>query len=182
MDTKDFSLPDRRANRGGGRTQATRSRHRQRQAAVQGRLRDDQIQGGGFDQLGRSTGHRHRLFAPTKCKLGFDRRSRRITCSTEGVKASFVLTQANGKIHISGRSMGDISVQLILEKIGGGGSLDRRWVQLEKVWTKRRNYYKRQSMNIFTRRNSMKVILINDVKGLGKAIWSTRNPGTREII
>ncbi len=52
--------------------------------------------------------------------------------NVEGVKASFVLTQANGKIHISGRSMGDISVQLILEKIGGGGHLTAAAVQLEK--------------------------------------------------
>src|SRR5699024_5302529 len=38
-----------------------------------------------------------------------------------GTEASFVLTKAKGKIHISGRSLGKISVQLILEKIGGGG-------------------------------------------------------------
>lgn len=40
-----------------------------------------------------------------------------------GVDASFVLTPAHGKIHISGRSLGDVSVQLIMEKLGGGGHL-----------------------------------------------------------
>lgn len=40
-----------------------------------------------------------------------------------GVDASFVLTEVDDQIHISGRSNGEISVQLILEKIGGGGHL-----------------------------------------------------------
>lgn len=37
------------------------------------------------------------------------------------IECSFVLTRVLGQIHISGRSLGKISVQLILEKIGGGG-------------------------------------------------------------
>ena len=37
------------------------------------------------------------------------------------IECSFVLTIVSGQIHISGRSLGKISVQLILEKIGGGG-------------------------------------------------------------
>lgn len=49
----------------------------------------------------------------------------------KGVLASFVLTRANNKIHISGRSLGDISVQLILERIGGGGHLTAAATQLE---------------------------------------------------
>lgn len=50
-----------------------------------------------------------------------------------GVSASFVLALTNGKIHISGRSLGDISVQLILEKLGGGGHLTSAGVQLENM-------------------------------------------------
>lgn len=50
-----------------------------------------------------------------------------------GVSASFVLALTGGKIHISGRSLGDISVQLILEKLGGGGHLTSAGVQLENV-------------------------------------------------
>lgn len=49
----------------------------------------------------------------------------------KGVKASFVLTISNHKIHISGRSLGDISVQLILERIGGGGHLTAAATQLD---------------------------------------------------
>lgn len=49
----------------------------------------------------------------------------------KGVKASFVLTYSNEKIHISGRSLGDISVQLILERIGGGGHLTSAATQLD---------------------------------------------------
>ena len=49
----------------------------------------------------------------------------------KGVKASFVLTISNNKIHISGRSLGDISVQLILERIGGGGHLTAAATQLD---------------------------------------------------
>lgn len=50
-----------------------------------------------------------------------------------GVEASFVLTIFEGKIHISGRSLGDISVQLILEKLGGGGHLTSAGTQMEGI-------------------------------------------------
>ncbi len=49
----------------------------------------------------------------------------------KGVKASFVLCQVEDQIHISGRSMGDISVQILLEKLGGGGHQSSAGVQLE---------------------------------------------------
>lgn len=48
------------------------------------------------------------------------------------VEASFVLANINGAIHISGRSVGNISVQLILEKLGGGGHLTSAGAQLSK--------------------------------------------------
>lgn len=53
--------------------------------------------------------------------------------SINGVYASFVLTKSGDKVHISGRSLGDISVQLILEKLGGGGHLTSAGTQLENV-------------------------------------------------
>ena len=37
--------------------------------------------------------------------------------NVNGVEASFVMTYVNGKVHISGRSFGNLSVQLILRKI-----------------------------------------------------------------
>lgn len=50
-----------------------------------------------------------------------------------GINASFVITVSDGRIHISGRSRGNISVQLILEKIGGGGHLNMAGAQLEST-------------------------------------------------
>ena len=50
-----------------------------------------------------------------------------------GITASFVLTLTEGKVHISGRSLGDINVQVILEKLGGGGHLTVAGAQLEDI-------------------------------------------------
>lgn len=50
-----------------------------------------------------------------------------------GIEASFVLTNAGDRIHISGRSLGNISVQLILERLGGGGHLTSAGTQLENM-------------------------------------------------
>lgn len=44
--------------------------------------------------------------------------------TVEGVKASFALCRIDDNIHISARSSGEINVQLILEKIQGGGHFD----------------------------------------------------------
>lgn len=50
-----------------------------------------------------------------------------------GIRASFVLTEHNNKVFISARSMGDINVQLIMEKLGGGGHLETAGAQLSEV-------------------------------------------------
>lgn len=50
-----------------------------------------------------------------------------------GIEASFVLTLLSDRIHISGRSLGNISAQLILEKLGGGGHLTSAGTQIEDV-------------------------------------------------
>lgn len=47
-----------------------------------------------------------------------------------GVKASFVLTEYNNKIYISARSIDEINVQVIMEKMGGGGHLNMAGCQL----------------------------------------------------
>ena len=41
-----------------------------------------------------------------------------------GILASFVLGEIDGDISISGRSVGDINVQVILEELGGGGHMN----------------------------------------------------------
>lgn len=47
------------------------------------------------------------------------------------VKASFVFTNFNGKIYISARSIDEVNVQVIMEKLGGGGHLSVAGCQLE---------------------------------------------------
>ena len=51
--------------------------------------------------------------------------------SIKGIQASFVLAEREGAISISGRSLGEINVQLILEKLGGGGHLAVAGAQLK---------------------------------------------------
>lgn len=47
-----------------------------------------------------------------------------------GIKASFVLTQYQDKIYVSSRSIDEINVQLIMERLGGGGHLSMAGAQL----------------------------------------------------
>lgn len=47
------------------------------------------------------------------------------------ITASFVLGKIGNKICISGRSIGDINVQIILEKLGGGGHITLAGAQVE---------------------------------------------------
>lgn len=47
-----------------------------------------------------------------------------------GIKASFVLTEYNEKIYISSRSIDEINVQLIMERLGGGGHLNVAGAQM----------------------------------------------------
>lgn len=51
----------------------------------------------------------------------------------KGINASFVLSQVNGDVFISGRSLGDINVQVVLEKLGGGGHLTVAGAQLPGI-------------------------------------------------
>ena len=50
-----------------------------------------------------------------------------------GVKASFVLSEYQNKIYISARSLEEINVQIIMEKLGGGGHINVAGAQLEGV-------------------------------------------------
>ena len=47
-----------------------------------------------------------------------------------GVKASFVLTEFNHTIYISARAIDEVNVQLIMERLGGGGHLNVAGAQL----------------------------------------------------
>lgn len=50
-----------------------------------------------------------------------------------GITASFVLAKMANTVYISGRSIGEINVQLILEKLGGGGHITLAGAQIEGV-------------------------------------------------
>lgn len=50
-----------------------------------------------------------------------------------GIQAAFVLGTSQGGVNISGRSLGDINVQLILETLGGGGHINIAGAQLAGV-------------------------------------------------
>ncbi len=47
----------------------------------------------------------------------------------EGIKASFVLTEYNGKIYVSARSIDEVNVQIIMERLGGGGHMNASGAQ-----------------------------------------------------
>lgn len=55
----------------------------------------------------------------------------------EGVSASFAITRRSGdKVGISARSMGHINVQVIMEKLGGGGHLSNAATQIKDITVK----------------------------------------------
>ena len=50
------------------------------------------------------------------------RRGRMELLTLRGVRASFVLFKHDTGVNLSARSLGEINVQLIMEKLGGGGN------------------------------------------------------------
>lgn len=51
----------------------------------------------------------------------------------KGIKASFVLTDYQGKIYVSARSIDEVNVQIVMERMGGGGHLNVAACQMEGV-------------------------------------------------
>ena len=51
----------------------------------------------------------------------------------DGVRASFVLSEIDGVIYISARSIDDVNVQVIMEQFGGGGHGTVAGAQLTEV-------------------------------------------------
>lgn len=49
----------------------------------------------------------------------------------KGIKASFVLTEYNGTLYVSARSIDEVNVQLVMERMGGGGHMNVAGCQLE---------------------------------------------------
>ncbi|SHK56871.1 c-di-AMP phosphodiesterase, consists of a GGDEF-like and DHH domains [Clostridium cavendishii DSM 21758] len=50
-----------------------------------------------------------------------------------GIQASFVFVKIDSDIYISGRSLGDVNVQVVLEALGGGGHMTMAGAKLENI-------------------------------------------------
>lgn len=50
-----------------------------------------------------------------------------------GVQASFVLSEYNKKIYVSARSIDEVNVQVVMERLGGGGHLSSAGTQFEGI-------------------------------------------------
>ena len=48
-----------------------------------------------------------------------------------GIEVCFVLAEINNNVIISGRSLGDVNVQVILEELGGGGHMNMAGAKLK---------------------------------------------------
>ncbi len=51
----------------------------------------------------------------------------------KGIKASFILTEYQGLIYVSARSIDEVNVQVIMERLGGGGHMNTAGCQMEGV-------------------------------------------------
>ncbi len=52
-----------------------------------------------------------------------------------GIKASFVFTEYQGKVYLSARSIDELNVQVVTEKLGGGGHMNVAGAQFEGITT-----------------------------------------------
>ena len=67
-----------------------------------------------------------------------------------GVKASFVLSTYHDMIYISARSMDEVNVQIIMERLGGGGHLNIAGAQLKDMSLERAVDYLRETIQTMT--------------------------------
>lgn len=51
----------------------------------------------------------------------------------KGIKASFVLTEYQSRIYVSARSIDEVNVQVVMERIGGGGHMNIAGAQIENT-------------------------------------------------
>ena len=74
----------------------------------------------------------------------------------KGVTVSFVMTKTNDAVIISGRSFGDVNVQVILEKLGGGGHLTVAGAQLPDVSLEEAKESLKKAINEYLEENKKK--------------------------
>ena len=88
-----------------------------------------------------------------------------------GIKASFILTQMGDTIYFSARSIDEINVQIIMERLGGGGHRTIAGAQLKGATIDEAREKLKDLIDGYDgeRRNiTMEVVLLEDVKALGK--------------
>ena len=51
----------------------------------------------------------------------------------KGIRASFVLTEYQGLVYVSARSIDEVNVQIIMERLGGGGHMNIAGAQIEGI-------------------------------------------------
>ncbi len=64
-----------------------------------------------------------------------------------GIKASFVVTDFQNKIYVSARSIDEVNVQIIMERLGGGGHMNMAGAQLEGCTPKEAMDILRETIN-----------------------------------
>lgn len=79
------------------------------------------------DSIAICAGEEEQVYDPVTAAQAAD-----MLLQVNGIEASFVITKrADGMVCISARSMGDVNVQLIMEKMGGGGHLANAATQIK---------------------------------------------------
>ncbi len=81
------------------------------------------------------------VYAFSKCMAGMEVQNPTIIgaqaanelLNIRGIKASFVFTDYQDMIHISARSIDEVNVQVIMERLGGGGHMNVAACQLENI-------------------------------------------------
>lgn len=69
--------------------------------------------------------------------------------SVNDVDASFVVFRSADTTHISGRSLGDVNIQMIVEQLGGGGSLTTGAAQLGDIPMEKANEMLRMAIDTY---------------------------------
>ena len=81
-----------------------------------------------------------------------------------GIKASFVITAYEDKLYISARSIDEVNVQLVMEKLGGGGHMSIAGAQLTDCTIEQAV----NTIKLTLDKMLEEVILLEDVRTLGK--------------
>ncbi len=89
----------------------------------------------------------------------------------KGINASFTIAynKSNESVSISARSFNEVNVQIIMEELGGGGHLNSAATQITSKTVEEVNVLLQEILNreYETGDKSMKVILLEDIKGRG---------------